>query len=49
MQAKFKTRTLIEEAELDRHRQRQIKDYNRSLNTVTKSPDQIFKVFDDEE
>ena len=49
MTRKFKTMTLIEEAELDRLRQRQIKDYNPALNSLTKIQDQIFKIFDDKE
>ena len=36
MTGKFKTMTLVEEAELDRLRQRQIKDYNAALNSLTK-------------
>ena len=49
MTGKFKTMTLVEEAELDRLRQRQIKDYNPALNSLTKIQDQIFKIFDDKE
>ena len=49
MAGKFKTMTLIEEAELDRRRQAQIKDYNPALNSLTKIQDQIFKIFDDKE
>ena len=41
--------TLIEEPELDRLRQRQIKEYNPSLNSLTTNQDQIFKIFDDSE
>ena len=47
MAGKFKTLTLIEEAELDRLRQRHIKDYNPALNSLRKIQDQIFKIFDD--
>ena len=36
MTAKFKTMTLLEEAELARVPQGQIKDYNAALNSVTK-------------
>ena len=49
MTGKFKTMTLVEEAELDRLRQRQIKDYNPDLNSLTKIQDQIFKSFHDKE
>ena len=41
--------THVEEAEVDRLRQRQITEYNAPLNSVTKILDQIFKVFDDSE
>ena len=49
MTGKIKTMTLVEESELDRLRQRQIKDYNPALNSLTKIEDQIFKIFDDKE
>ena len=49
MTGKFKTMTLIEEAEVDRLHQRQIKDYNAALNSLTKIQDQIFKIFHDKE
>ena len=49
MTGKFKTRTLVEEAELDRLRQRQIKDFNPALNSLTKIQELIFKLFDDKE
>ena len=49
MTAKFKTMTLVEEAELDRLRQRQIKDYNPALNSLPKIQDPIYKIFDDKE
>ena len=41
--------TLVEEHELDRLPQRQIKYYNPALNSLTKIQDQIFKIFDDKE
>ena len=37
--------TLIEEAELDRLRQRQINEDNPALNSLTKIQDRIFKIF----
>ena len=43
MTGKFKTMTLIEEAELDRLRQRQIKGDNPGLNILIENQDQIFK------
>ena len=46
---KIKTRTVIEEAELDRLRERQIKKYHPDLNSWTKIQDQLFKIFDDKE
>ena len=49
MTVKFKTMTHVEEAEWDRLRQRQIKDYYPVLNSLTKIQDQIFKNFDDKE
>ena len=49
MAGKFKTMTLVEETELGRLRERQIKDYNPSLNSLTKIQDQIFQIFDDKE
>ena len=49
MTGRFKTLTLIEEAELDRLRQKQIKDYNPSLNSMVKIQSTIDKVFDDPE
>ena len=45
MAGKFKTMSLVQEAELDRLRQRQIKDYNPGLNSLTKMQYQIFKIF----
>ena len=45
----FKTMTIIEEAELDRLRQRQIKDYNPALNSFTKFQEQSFKMFKEPE
>ena len=41
--------TLIEEAELDPLSERQIKDYNHSLNSTTKSQEQIFRIFEEPE
>ena len=49
MTGKFKPMTFVEDAELDGLRQRQIKDYNRALNSLTKMQVQIFKIFDDSE
>ena len=49
MTDKFKTMTLIEEAELDRLPHRQIKDYNPALNSLTKIQHQIFKKFYEKE
>ena len=49
MAGKFKAMTLIEEAEFDRIHQRQIKDYNPALNSLTKIRDQIFKIFEEKE
>ena len=49
MAGEFKTMTLVEQAELDRFPQRQIKDYNPSLNSLSKNMDQIFQIFDDKE
>ena len=46
---KLKTMNLIKEAELDGHHQRQIKEYNPALNSLIKSQDHIFKIFDDKE
>jgi hypothetical protein len=49
MAGKYKTMTLIEEAELERLRQRQIKEYNPSLRSLAQIQDQIEKLFDDPE
>ena len=49
MTGKFKTMTVVEEANLDRLRRCEIKDYNHALNSFTKIQDQIFKIFDDSE
>ena len=49
MAGKFKTMSLVQEAELDRLRQRQIKDYNPGLNSLTKMQYQIFKIFNESE
>ena len=46
MTGKFKTMIVVEEAELDRLHQRQIKDYNPALNSLPKIQDQILKIFD---
>ena len=42
MTGKVKTITLIEEAEFERHQQRQIKEYNTALNSLIKIQDRIF-------
>ena len=47
MKGKIKTMTLVEEAEQDRRRQRQIKEYNPAFNSLTIIQDEIFKFFDD--
>ena len=44
----FKTITLIQEAELDRLHQRQIKDYNNALKSLTKSRTESLKFYDSE-
>ena len=49
MTGNFTTMTLVEEAELDRLRQRQIKDFNPALNSLSKIQDQNFKIFYDKE
>ena len=49
MGGKFKTMTLVEEAELARLRQRQIKDYNPTLRSLVSIQDQIQNIFDDSE
>ncbi|KAF0138624.1 MAG: hypothetical protein FD143_3634 [Ignavibacteria bacterium] len=49
MAGKYKTMTLVEEAELDRLRQRQIKDYNPSLKSLVKIQEQIDNIFQDSE
>ena len=49
-QWKFKKpTTFIEEAQLDRLLERQIKKYNTALNSVTKIQDQLLKIFEDSE
>jgi hypothetical protein len=49
MAGKYKTMTLIEEGELERLRQRQIKDYNPSLKSMVGVQDQIEKLLNDPE
>ena len=49
MAGKYKTMTLIEEGELERLRQRQIKDYNPSLKSLVSVQEQIEKLFNDSE
>ncbi|KAF0138706.1 MAG: hypothetical protein FD143_3619 [Ignavibacteria bacterium] len=49
MAGKYKTMTLIEEGELERLRQRQIKDYNPALKSLGFVQDQIEKLFNDSE
>ena len=49
MTGKFKTITLVEDADLDRLRQRQINEYIPDLNSLPKIQDEIFKMFDDSE
>ena len=49
MTGKFKTMTLVQEPELNRLRQRQIKHDIPPLNSFTKIQYQIFKIFDDSE
>ena len=46
---KFNSMTHIEEAKLERLRQRQIKDYNAAVNSLAKIRDQICKIFPDNE
>ena len=49
MGGKYKGMALIEEAELERLRQRQIKEYNPSLRSLGQIQEQIEKLFDDPE
>ena len=49
MAGKYKTMTLIEEGELERLRQRQIKDYNPSLKSLVFVQEQIERLFNDSE
>ena len=49
MAGKYKTMTLIEEGELERLRQRQIKDYNPALKSLVFVQGQIEKLFNDSE
>ena len=45
MTFKVKPMTLFEEADLSRLRQREIKDYNVAMKSLTKIQDHIFKMF----
>ena len=47
MAGKYKTMTLIEEGELDRLRQRQLKDYNPGLKSLVNIQDQIESIIND--
>ena len=47
MSGKFKTLTLVEEGELERLRQRQIKEYEPTLKSLTATQENIQKLFDD--
>ena len=47
MAGKYKTMTLIEEAELERLRQRQLKEYNPGLKSLVGIQDQIEKILND--
>ncbi|KAF0143334.1 MAG: hypothetical protein FD143_3436 [Ignavibacteria bacterium] len=47
MSGKFKTMALVEEAELERLRQRQIKEYSPALKSLTQIQEQIEKLFDE--
>ena len=49
MAGKYKTMTLIEEAELERLRQRQIKEYNPNLKSLANVQAQIEKLLEDPE
>ena len=49
MTGKFLNMTLVEEHEMDLIREREIKDYNPSLNAVTKYPDEIVQIFDEKQ
>ena len=47
MDSKYKSRALIEKAELERLHQRQIKEYDPTLRSLAQIQDQIVKLFDD--
>ena len=49
MTGKLKTRTLVQEAVLDRIIQRRNNEYNAALNSLKKIQDEISKIFDEKE